>query len=148
MICIFFFHHLNEDPSNLSSLIKSATSSFRDCGAIEATNNFLRLLEKSKRKHKNEMLLRRVTMWLSLRNYLPHQKRYAKGYIKHFSRIQWSTKSSVCLINQNTFRFSIIARNRDSKFKYIRYQEKIAEDERKIVIFLITGQQLLLYCVE
>jgi hypothetical protein len=51
-------------------------------------------------------------------------------------------------INQNTFRFSIIARNRDSKFKYIRYQEKIAEDERKIVIFLITGQQLLLYCVE
>jgi len=44
------------------------------------------------------MHLRRVTTSLSLRNYLPPPERYAKGYNKNLSRIQWSPESSVCLI--------------------------------------------------
>jgi hypothetical protein len=38
------------------------------------------LLEKIKWKQKNEMLLRHVTISLSLINYLPLSEIYAKGY--------------------------------------------------------------------
>jgi hypothetical protein len=53
---------------------------------------------KSKQKQKNEMLIRHVTTSLSLRNYLSLPERHAKGYMKYFSRIQWSSESSVYLI--------------------------------------------------
>jgi hypothetical protein len=42
-------------------------------------------VRKYKRKQKNEMLLRRVTTSLSLRNYLPPPKRYAKNVTANIS---------------------------------------------------------------
>jgi hypothetical protein len=68
-----------------------STSYFRDCGVIEAKNNFLRLLEKVNKSRKIKMLLTRVTTSLSLRNYLPPPERYGNGYNKYFFRIQWSS---------------------------------------------------------
>jgi hypothetical protein len=53
---------------------------------------------KSKRKQKNKILLRCIIILFSLINYLPPPERYAKGYSKYFSKIQWSLESLVYLI--------------------------------------------------
>jgi hypothetical protein len=54
---------------------------------------------KYKRRQKNEVLLRRVTLSLSLRNYLPPPEKVCKWVTsKYFSRIQWSPETSVVLV--------------------------------------------------
>jgi len=78
------------------------------------------------------MLLRCVTTSLSLRNYLPPQKMYAKGYNKYFSRIQWTRTLSY---------FSIISRDRQ-RFVILNTEgiRKDTEEKRNFVIFLLNNR--------
>jgi hypothetical protein len=55
-------------------------------------------VRKYKRKQKNEMLLRRVTTSLSLRNYLPPPERYAKRLQQIFLQDTMEPRN-LCLFN-------------------------------------------------